>query len=599
MTNFSPILFPNNEILNYKELYFRGNNFVINKNNIYILSGGRVETNTYYNSLSIEKWRHYTNLNDVCLMLRCKGNFEVRIINSYLSFEDVVSKNLDSFYFNSNGENFIKIDLNKYKEKDGILYFEIIALSETIFYSGGYYTNKQVEIPNISIVICTYKREQYIEKFLKNLQNYDYRNYLEVFIVDNGNTLHFNKIDSNIHIIPNRNYGGAGGFARGMLEVKEYNEKEDSQKYLDYIVLMDDDIYIDLSIFNKLFYFLFFLKKEYANYFFAGTMCSWDDKKIQYERYAKWLGNSFRQMSPNYNLESLKCILKNEKIEHLKFTTAGWWFCCYSTNLITPNNFPFPCFFRGDDVEFTIRNCSNIITLNGINVWHEPFYKKYSIVSEDYYLLRNTLVLNTLYFDWITAKYNIMYLFKRFAKSIIKYDYNSAMLIIRALIDYSHGPKFFMDCDPELLNKELGKYNNKLVEMNQLMDEFVADDLVSNVFCENDRNKIFKFIRFITINGNLIPSFLCRDWSVSFVGYGSRAINFYRTKKVLNYDPYSQKGYYTQRSVVQSIKLTIKFFKIALKYIYNFKKIKKDYQCNFYILKTEHFWKKYLKLDED
>ena len=135
--------------------------------------------------------------------------------------------------------------------------------------------------------------------------------------------------------------------------------------------------------------------------------------------------------------------------------------------------------------------------------------------------------------------------------------------------------------------------------MNQLMDEFVADDLVSNVFCENDRNKIFKFIRFITINGNLIPSFLCRDWSVSFVGYGSRAINFYRTKKVLNYDPYSQKGYYTQRSVVQSIKLTIKFFKIALKYIYNFKKIKKDYQCNFYILKTEHFWKKYLKLDED
>lgn len=599
MTDFSPILFPNTENLNYQELYFRGDKFIINKNTIHIASGGRVVTNTYYNSLSIEKWRYYTTLDDVCLVLRCRGKFEVRIVNSLLSFEDVISKNLDSFYFNSDGENFIKIDLNKYKKIDGILYFEIIALSETAFYSGGYCTNEQVEIPNISIVICTYKREQYIEKFLKNLQNYDYSNYLEVFIIDNGNTLHFNKINSNIHIIPNKNYGGAGGFARGMLEVKKYNEKKDSQKYLDYIILMDDDIYIDFSIFNKLFYFLFFLKKKYANYFLAGTMCSLDDKKLQYERYAKWLGNGFRQMSPNYNLESLKCILKNEKIEHLKFTTAGWWFCCFSTNLITSNNFPFPCFFRGDDVEFTIRNCSNIITLNGINVWHEPFYKKYSIVSEDYYLLRNTLVLNTLYFDWADAKYNIIYLFKRFSKSIIKYDYNSAMLIIRAFIDYSNGPKFFMDCDPELLNKELCKYNHKLVEIKQLMDEFVADDLVSNIFCENDRNKIFKFIRFITINGNLIPSFLCRDWSVSFVGYGSRAINFYRTKKVLNYDPYSQKGYYTQRNVVQAVKLTIKFLKFALKYIYNFEKIKKDYQCNFYILQTELFWKKYLKLNED
>ena len=46
------------------------------------------------------------------------------------------------------------------------------------------------------------------------------------------------------------------------------------------------------------------------------------------------------------------------------------------------NNYPFPCFFRGDDVEFTIRNESKIINLNGLNVWHEPFYKKYSIVSE-------------------------------------------------------------------------------------------------------------------------------------------------------------------------------------------------------------------------
>lgn len=598
MVNLSPILFPNTEISNYPKLYFKGKGYVVNQkeNKVYIKIGGQLSTDTYYNSLSVEKWRYYTNVENFFLRLKCQGNFEVRIMNSFLAFDDIVSKSLESFFYNSNGEDFIQIDLNKYKDLEGILYFQIIALSPTIFYSADYFTNQQAEIPNLSIVICTYKRETYVEKFVKNLQDYEYKKYLEVFIIDNGNTLSNLKHESNIHIFPNRNYGGAGGFSRGMLEVKKYNENTDSPKHLDYIILMDDDIYIDLCVLNKLFSFLAFKKKEYSNYFFAGTMCSLDDKKLQYERYGKWLGNGFRQMSPNYNLESLKCILKNEKNEHLELTTVGWWFCCYNTNMLTPNNFPFPCFFRGDDIEYTIRNGSNVITLNGVNVWHEPFYKKYSITSEDYYLLRNTLVLNTLYLSWISAKDNIKYLFKRFAKSIVKYDYNSAELIIQALIDYSCGPKFFINTNPEKLNQEISKYNHKLVEMNKLVTEFVSDDLVNIIVNENDRNKIFKIIRFMTFNGNLIPTFLCRNWSVSFVGYGARAINFYRSKRVLNYDPYTRKGYYTQRSFIKAVKLTIKFLKHALLYICRFEKIKKDYQCNFHILQTETFWKKYLGL---
>lgn len=599
MINLYSILYPNIEVLNYPKLYFKGNGYIINREEkqIYINAGCYVSTDTYYNSLSVEKWHYYTTLNDLILRLKCKGRFEVRIMNSYLAFDDVVSKSLESHSYNSNGEDFIYIDLNKYRNLEGILYFQIIALSDTVFYSGEYFTHQQVAIPNLSIVICTYKRESYVGKFIRNLQNYEYKKYLEVFIIDNGNTLTNLKNEDNVHILSNRNYGGAGGFSRGMIEVKKYNKNPKFTKHLDYIILMDDDIYIDFHVFDRLFSFLAFRKQEYSNYFFAGTMCSLDDKKIQYERYGKWSGNGFKQMSPNYNLESLKCILKNEKVEYLELATSGWWFCCYSTDMLTPNNFAFPCFFRGDDVEYTIRNGSNIITLNGVNVWHEPFYKKYSITAEDYYLLRNTLVLNTLYLSWINAKDNIKYLFKRFSKSIIKYDYNSAELIIKALVDYSCGPKFFINTNPEKLNQEISKYNHKLVEMNELATEFVSDDLVNIIVNENDRNKIFKVIRFMTFNGNLIPTFLCREWSISFVGYGARAINFYRAKRVLNYDPYARKGYYTQRSFMRAAKLTVKFLKHALVYVYHFEKIKKDYQCNFHILQTETFWEKYLGLN--
>ena len=86
-------------------------------------------------------------------------------------------------------------------------------------------------------------------------------------------------------------------------------------------------------------------------------------------------------------------------------------------------------------MEFTIRNESKIINLNGLNVWHEPFYKKYSIVSENYYLLRNMLVVNALYTK-MGYKDNIRYLTSKFIRSIMYLNYNSAKLVIRALKDF-------------------------------------------------------------------------------------------------------------------------------------------------------------------
>ena len=41
-------------------------------------------------------------------------------------------------------------------------------------------------------------------------------------------------------------------------------------------------------------------------------------------------------------------------------------------------SFPILRFIKGDDIEFSLRNSSKIITLNGLSVWHEDFQKKYS-----------------------------------------------------------------------------------------------------------------------------------------------------------------------------------------------------------------------------
>lgn len=597
LSKISPILFPTMETSNYEKMYFKGKSFYYKDKNLFINKLGELSTDTYYNSFSVKKWDEYTDLRELYLQFLCKGSFRLSIINTSLAFNKISENIVYCKIFDYKNENELVINLSTFLKEDGIISFKVEAFSDVEMRDISYSTSQNIQLPNIGLVICTFKREKYIKRFIESFEKYDKNDKLYAYIIDNGNTLKHNNVSSKIKILKNKNYGGAGGFSRGMLEVKHFNETTNDNK-IDYIILMDDDIYVDFNIYYKLMSFLSLRKKEFNNYFLAGAMCSLDNKEWQYERYAQWCGNTFIQMSPGFDLTNIWCILENEMIEKVDLGTSGWWFCCFSTNILGSNNYPFPCFFRGDDVEFTIRNGSNIMTLNGINVWHEPFYKKYSIVSEDYYLLRNTLVLNTLYLNWVSAIDNIKYIFKRFAKSIIKYDYCSAELIIKALIDYQKGVAFFENTNPEELNKTLTQYNHKLVKIDKLKKSYRYKDIENNIVNENDSSKISKCFRFLTFNGNLLPWFMLRGEGASFIGYGSRAINFYRKHSVLNYDPYTKKGYITSRDFLLAVKLTLNFIKEAIKYYFRYDEVQKDYQTNFAKLQTEKFWRNYLEIEE-
>lgn len=247
-------------------------------------------------------------------------------------------------------------------------------------------------------------------------------------------------------------------------------------------------------------------------------------------------------------------------------------------------------------MEFTIRNGSHIITLNGINVWHEPFYKKYSITSENYYLFRNTLVINSLYLTDLEPDVYIKYLLKRFITSIIKYDYRSAELLIMAWKDYCKGVKFFMKTDPEVLNTKLSQYNYKLEPIKNMLEEYSFDDINGEIYNKSDRNKLSSLIRHLTLNGYLIPTCFYKGFGTALVGFGARNVNFYRTKRVYNFDPFTRKGYFTEINKVLAIRLTIRFFKQARYFKRNFKKIQNNYQSNFWRVQTEEFWRKYLDI---
>lgn len=273
--------------------------------------------------------------------------------------------------------------------------------------------------------------------------------------------------------------------------------------------------------------------------------------------------------------------------------TAGWWFCCMNVRVVNPNNYPFPCFFRGDDLEFALRNGSRVITLNGLCVWHEPFHKKFSNTSENYYLPRNSAVINTIYRP-NAVKETIAYFNQRMKACLIQYDYDGAALLNQALTDYFQGPDFFATQDAEKLNKELSVHNHKRIPYKEALGEYELGNIIWQANDLNEPNKFVRFVRRITLNGYLIPKFLFKDSRISGVGFRSRSYSYFQRRQVFNADTFAYKGYFTKIDKSRALKLYMEYRKNIRYLKKHFRELQDLYTLKLPELETEAFWEKYL-----
>lgn len=126
-------------------------------------------------------------------------------------------------------------------------------------------------------VICTYKREDYVQRNLRHLRETvlaqpqaEIARHLEVFVVDNGQTLRRDEVESlGIRLFPNKNLGGSGGFARGIIEALRRREE------FSHVLLMDDDILLESNVLVKTIRFLQIVRSEHQDLAIAAVCCGW------------------------------------------------------------------------------------------------------------------------------------------------------------------------------------------------------------------------------------------------------------------------------------------------------------------------------------
>lgn len=547
------------------ELYFRG---------ALMLAAGEVLTfDTYFNSFSYTKYQEYTTVQKVCFFCKFSGRAKVE-----LCVFDGTEHIICGGEFSDQAA--LSVDFSTLP-KHGFLYPKITALAQCTFLHGEYNADCRAQEISCCIAICTYKRESYVLKNTALMRAFGFSFIKRVFVIDNGNSLDSSALsDDFIKVLPNKNYGGSGGFTRGLIEAHDGE--------FSHVILMDDDVEFHCETLEQMTVFISLLKPSYAYNWFSAGMLPADKPCFQFELGAEWNGKHAIVHKHNIDIRKQSELLDNLHNPNVEY--GGWWTLLMPVSVVQ-NGLPYPFFIKFDDVEYGMRKSSNtqIITMNGIAVRHEAFERKKNFVLE-YYNLRNELTINTIY-----GKFGVWGALQRFwyetAKHLFLYRYENIPLVFRAVNDFLSGTDFFLHCDEEDLNNKLIAAAPKLVPLEKIPEwnETLRCD-------EHCQDKKITPIMLLTLGGHLIPRFMfdCKPYAVPLSHIGAK--DCFRKRTVIQYQLGGSSGITTKRSLRLFLKYSIKMLGLTAKLLLCFRKAKKSLQTRKLEITSEAYWRKHLGL---
>lgn len=308
----------------------------------------------------------------------------------------------------------------------------------------------------LALNICTYHREEFISKNLSQLMRsrfFDpldkrYFSHLHIFITDNASEIHIVK-NPFVHISHNHNTGGAGGFQKGLEEIRK------SDIAFSHVIFMDDDVTFLNESFYRLFDFLSYLKPEYSGEVVAGRMFRMDKPWIQYTAAEIWNAGELKHVGFQQDISDIQFNGATKKLinDNTHAEYGGWWFCCFPMEFCMKNDI-LPFFIHCDDAEYGLRHGGRPIVINGIQVWHETFEKRQTPLIL-YYDIRNSLFVNQIYGfipEWKTVLEDWK---KKITKFHIQRDWATEYYVILAMNDFIKGINWLKRVDPEKYQKKL------------------------------------------------------------------------------------------------------------------------------------------------
>lgn len=562
--------------------------------------GAGWSTDAYLNAFSIGKWCTYCDLGKITLHLKLKGSFIVQVVYSYINRDrKLCQTQIAGGRVDADGSRLVqyKIPLRR----QGIVHFSLKALADGAACRGAFYEGETGAAREITLAlnICTYRREASLlcnldllhKAFLENKTSPLY-GHLQVFVTDNGSTLPIEKLqDDNVHLCHNPNVGGAGGFARGLIEIGKVKR----QKNITHVIFMDDDVELLPEGIIRTYTVLRCLREQYRQAFIAGAMLRLEERYIQHENGALWNAGKCHFAGRGADLRRFSNVVLNETGQARDY--AAWWYCCVPAENLRRDNLPLPVFIHGDDVEYSLRNAKGILTMNGICVWHPAAANK-RVSSNEYYNLRNMLIVNAKYCPSYGKKQLAKTMAVRLLMALLRYRYRDMHLICQALADFCHGPEW-------LVRTDAPAYHQKIVEAGYRMTD-VSEKLkhCKRIKCNNlsERNsvkEIFKWAaghkmlggllwRIFSLNGWILPP----AKETRAVLMGVHPVDLYRAGRIVLYDDGSMQGIEAVRCFGQIFVCLTLYIKSLWLICTRYDRSRADYQAEWASLLDLEYWRR-------
>lgn len=414
---------------------------------VHLSRGSVASFDTYFNTFSAGKWAQHSAVGEVAFELDLAGRFEVQSVvdHPYRSRRVVASQVVES----EGGT--VRLDpLALSPLAGGQLFLRLCCLSST-----GTVRAMRVVTPQaperdvrLMIVMTTFRRPEYVkanvERMLEHLaQAPELRDHLRLLIVDNGRDLEIElPEDAPVRVLPNRNLGGAGGFARGLLEARRGG-------WATHLLFMDDDISFHPEVVGRTLALLRYAASP--KLCVSGAMLSEDEPHKQFEAGATWLPFSpypIRAIGNDVDLSKASNLAQNDHNVPVEY--GAWWFFAFPLSLASGN--PLPVFVRGDDILFSLLYARpHAISVNGVAVWHQDHAYKNGPAAF-YYEARNFALVSTLAVDGYDTKHLRRRFLALVMRALMSMKYDSAEAMIRGMRDFLRGPEWWLSADQEALN---------------------------------------------------------------------------------------------------------------------------------------------------
>ncbi len=577
-----------------RALYYKGEQIRHEKEHLSISKGACLDFETYFNIFSAEKWKKYTNVENIFLCVELSGKAAVSIFGLTTRNEETVKSLLLETRLCGKDHSSERCPVFALP-KEGVIGIEITAEEDCEIYGAYYGTDDLLPVRDvhIGIGICTFCREQYVEHNMKVLTEELLKNpsalshgHISVCISDNAGTLDQTKIENEqIRIIPNKNLGGVGGFTRTMLEYMQEGTAT-------HILLMDDDGIISTESIERTYMLLTLLKETYWNYIIGGSLLREDMPAVQYECGACWNSGDIVAVNHDFDLSRIDDVVKNECIQKTEYT--GWWYACIPAEFIRKNKLPLPFFIHRDDIEYGLRAAGHFIYLNGICVWSEGFENKLPGFLE-YYDVRNLAITNAIHDDSYTAKDFKKMLFIQVSSNIGKYRYQYVDLNLKGAVDFLRGFWWFYEKDTLELHGELRKYNYQAEPAEKYIGYHGIEQEDLNACGHPDADvppKPVMLWRMATLNGHFFPP---KRGKTKVVRPFPNIYELYRCREVV-YADCTGKAVCVRRSVKELVKAYGKLLRVFHLIDKHYDRAKEGYKQEYRRLTTETFWRKYLEI---